>query len=96
MNKSGKKDMTLSEKDALEDMLFTEKQLLDSYSLAIKEGSTKSIRSEFVQNFTHAQENQFIVFSEMKDRGYYPVMPAEKTQIQEKSKEFSKVSEQLG
>lgn len=95
MARLGKKETALSEKDSLEDMLNTEKLLLDSYSLAIKEGSTKSLRSQFMHNFTKAQENQFTVFSEMKDRGYYPVMPADKMQIDQKSDEFLKMRDQL-
>ena len=83
-----KKESSLNEKDSLTDMLNTEKMLLDSYSLAIKEGSTKSLRAQFLNNFTKAQENQFTVFSEMKDKGYYRLMPAEKQMLDQKTEDF--------
>ena len=49
MAKLSKKESALNEKDSLTDMLNTEKMLLDSYALAIKEGSTKNLRSQFMK-----------------------------------------------
>ena len=43
MAKLSKKESELNEQDSLQDMLNTEKMLMDNYLLAIKEGSTKSM-----------------------------------------------------
>lgn len=95
MAKLCKKESSLNEKDSLTDMLNTEKMLLDSYALAIKEGSSKSLRSQFMSCFTKAQENQFTVFSEMKEKGYYKLMPAEKQMLDQKSEDFIKMSKEM-
>ncbi len=95
MAKLSKMESSLNEKDSLTDMLNTEKMLLDSYSLAIKEGSTKSLRSQFLSCFTKAQENQFTVFSEMKEKGYYKPMPAEKQMLDQKSEDFIKMGKEI-
>ena len=47
MAKLSKKESELNEQDSLQDMLNTEKMLMDNYLLAIKEGSTKSLRTMF-------------------------------------------------
>ena len=95
MAKLSKMEGSLNEKDSLTDMLNTEKMLLDSYSLAIKEGSMKSLRSQFLSCFTKAQENQFTVFSEMKEKGYYKLMPAEKQMLDQKSEDFIKMRKDI-
>ena len=95
MEKLSKRESTLNEKDSLTDMLNTEKMLLDSYALAVKEGSTKSLRSQFLSCFGKAQEDQFTVFSEMKEKGYYQLMPAEKQMLDQKSEDFMKMSKEI-
>ena len=45
-----KSDCTLNEKDTLQDMLECEKQLMELYTTALFEGSTKSLRNNFSQN----------------------------------------------
>lgn len=95
MAKMSKTETTLNEKDSLTDMLNTEKMLLDSYVLAIKEGSTKSLRARFLDCFSKAQEDQFTVFSEMKDKGYYELMPAEKEMLGKKSDDFGKMRKEI-
>ncbi len=95
MAKLSKKESALNEKDSLTDMLNTEKMLLDSYALAIKEGSTKNLRSQFMSHFTKAQEDQFTVFSEMKEKGYYQLMPAEKQMLDQKSEDFIKMRKEI-
>ena len=90
-----KKESTLNEKDSLADMLNAEKMLLDSYLLAIKEGSTKSLRSQFMSNFTKAQENQFCIFSQMKEKGYYPIKTKKKQMVDQKTDDFCKMRKEI-
>ncbi len=94
--KQSKKDITLCEKDALQDMLDVEKRLLTLYTTALIEGSSKSFRKEIIKNYSLTAEGQFSVFEQMLARGYYEVMPAEKMQIDKKTDSFSKVLKQLG
>ena len=85
-----KSDCTLNERDALQDMLESEKQLMTIYTTALFEGSTKSMRKNFSTNLLGVAENQFMLFSQMNTRGYYEPKPANKTLIDETSDTFKK------
>lgn len=93
--KLSKKDVTLSEKDALQDLLDQEKLLMNYYSIALTEGSCKPFRKEILKNYTSHAETQFEVFEQMLSRGYYEVQPAAKMMIDSNAEKFSKVKKQI-
>lgn len=93
--RQSKKDITLSEKDALQDMLDIEKLLMTYYNAAMVEGSSKSFRKEILKNYTSHAETQYSVFEQMLNRGYYDVQPVEKKMLDQKTEIFSKVQKQL-
>ena len=93
--KQSKKDTTLNEKDALQDLLEAEKMMLSYYNAAVIEGSCKPFRKEIFKNYTSSAETQFTVFEQMLARGYYDVQPAESKMIEQKKNVFSKVLKQL-
>ena len=93
--KQSKKGITLSEKDALEDMLDVEKLLMNYYNAALTEGSCTPFRKEILKNYTAHAGTQFSVFEQMLARGYYEVQPAIPEMIEEKSKAFKKVLKQI-
>ena len=93
--KQSKQDTTLNEKDALQDMLDAEKQLMNYYSAALTEGSCKSFRKEILKNYTSSADTQFTVFEQMLARGYYDVKPAQKPMIDQKTQIFSKVLKEV-
>ncbi len=76
-----KMDCTLNERDTLLDMLEGEKQLMSLYATALFEGSTKSVRNNFLQNLSGVAENQYCLFTQMNTRGYYESTPADKNSI---------------
>ena len=93
--KQFKKDTTLTEKDALQDLLDCEKLLMNYYAAALTEGSCKPFRKEILKNYTAHAETQFTVFEQMLSRGYYKVQPAAKMLIDEKTETFSKTLKQI-
>ncbi len=93
--RQSKQDTTLSEKDALQDMLDAEKQLMNYYAAALTEGSCKPFRKAILKNYTSSADTQFNVFEQMLSRGYYKVQPAEKMLIDQKADTFSKVQKQI-
>ena len=95
MAKLSKKESELNEQDSLQDMLNTEKMLMDNYLLAIKEGSTKSLRTMFMQNFNKAADDQYTVFKQMQEKGYYEFQPAQKLMLDQKTQDFSKISKEI-
>ncbi len=93
--KLSKKDTTLNEKDALQDMLDAEKLLMSYYSAAVIEGSCKPFRKEILKNYTSTADTQFTVFEQMLARGYYDVQPAQKPMIDQKAEMFKKVLKEV-
>lgn len=94
--KQSKKDVTLNEKDALQDMLDLEKLLMNYYNVALTEGSCKPFRKEILKHYTEHAETQFTIFEQMLARGYYDVQPAESKMIEETSETYKKVLKQIG
>lgn len=90
-----KSKTTLTEKDALQDMLDIEKLLMNYYNNALIEGSSKPFRKEILKHLTSHAETQYSVFEQMLNRGYYQVQPAEKPMIEQKSETFTKVLKQI-
>lgn len=90
-----KSDVTLNEKDALQDMLESEKQLMGLYTTALFEGSTKSVRKNFSTNLLDVAENQYSLYTQMNTRGYYEPKPATKTLIDEANATYKKQKSSL-
>ena len=90
-----KMDCTLNEKDTLQDLLESEKQLMTIYTTALFEGSTATVRKNFSTNLLGVAENQFCLFEQMQSRGYYEPQPAKKTMIDEANANFKKQKKEL-
>ncbi|MGN0812448.1 MAG: spore coat protein [Candidatus Coproplasma sp.] len=93
--KLSKSDTTLNEKDAITDLLTSEKQLMSLYTTALFEGSSQSMRKEFTSHLNSVAENQYCLFSQMTSRGYYEPTPAQKQMIDETCDMFKKQAKQL-
>ena len=93
--KQSKRDTSLNEKDALQDLLDAEKLLMNYYATALAEGSSAGFRKKTLKLYGEHADTQFLVFEQMLARGYYEVMPAEKMMIDQKTETFSKVKKQI-
>ena len=90
-----KADMTLNEKDSLQDMLNLEKSLVKIYSTAMTEGCSKGFRTLIKNHWGQATDDQIKVFFEMTEHGYYQVESAPETMLSEQKNKFMKVKNQL-
>lgn len=90
-----KMDCTLCEKDTLQDLLESEKQLMQLYTTALYEGSTKTVRKTFSTNLLGVAENQYCLFSQMQARGYYTPQPAQQNLIDEAGSTYKKQQKSL-
>ncbi len=90
-----KADITLNEKDSLQDMLNLEKSLVKIYSTAMTEGVSNGFRTLVKEHWNEATDDQIKVFFEMTEHGYYQVESAPEQTLTEQREKFSKVKEQL-
>lgn len=90
-----KADITLNEKDSLQDMLNSEKSLVKIYATAITEGASKGFRTLIKSHWQAAADDQMQVFLEMTELGYYQVESATEQALAAQREKFIKVKTQL-
>lgn len=90
-----KAEVTLNEKDSIQDMLSAEKSLAKIYTTAITEGVSKGFRSVVKEHILEEIDDQFQVFSLMTRQGYYQVESAPQKDIEQTKEKFNKVQGQL-
>ena len=90
-----KADITLNEKDSLQDMLNAEKSLVKIYSTAMTEGCSKGFRNLIKEHWGECAQDQMNVFLQMTEHGYYQVQSAEQTVLSENKNKFMQVKGQL-
>ncbi len=90
-----KADITLNEKDSLQDMLNLEKSLVKIYSTAMTEGASKGFRTLVKKHWQESTDDQMQVFLQMTEHGYYQVESAQETMLSEQKNKFLKVKNQL-
>jgi spore coat protein CotF len=88
-------DVTLNEKDSLQDMLNVEKNLVKVYSTAMTEGCSQGFRTLIKSHWGESVEDQMNVFLQMTEHGYYKVESAPEQLLSEQKKKFNKTLHQL-
>ncbi|MBQ6979090.1 MAG: spore coat protein [Clostridia bacterium] len=89
------KDITLNEKDSLQDMLNLEKNLVKVYSTVMTEGVSNGFRKTVKEHWNEAVDDQAEVYFMMTDKGYAEVESAPETTLSEERNKFAKVKSQL-
>ena len=89
------KDVTLNEKDSLQDMLNLEKNLAKVYSTVMTEGVSKGFRTTIKNHWNETVEDQADVYFMMTDKGYTEVQSAPETTLSEERNKFAKVKSGL-
>ena len=88
-------DVTLNEKDSLQDMLNVEKNLVKVYSTAMTEGCSQGFRTLIKSHWGESVEDQMNVFLQMTEHGYYKVESAPEQMLLEQKDKFNKTLHQL-
>ncbi|QAT39943.1 spore coat protein [Clostridium sp. JN-9] len=85
----------MNEKELMQDLLATEKQVISAYSTGITESSCVNLRNTLVTNFTNAQNIQYKVFDAMKQKGWYQTKDAPSNEVQQLKNEANQMSGEL-
>lgn len=85
----------LGEKEILNDLLNTEKQILTTYSTAVTESSCANMRQLLLRNITQISDDQFNVFNAMVNKGYYQKKDAQDQDVQQAKQKFQQIQSQL-
>lgn len=90
-----KADMTLNERDSLQDMLSAEKNLVKAYATSITEAVSNGFRTVIKNNFSSATHDQLDVFMQMTEHDYYRVQAASEEELKTQRDKFERVKSQL-
>lgn len=85
----------MNEKEMMQDLLTTEKQVISSYSTGITESSCQNLRNTLVNNFKSAQDIQYKVFDAMKQKGWYATKDAQANEVQQLKNEANQMMTEL-
>lgn len=87
--------VTFSEKEMMQDLLATEKQVISAYSVGITESSCQNLRSTLLNNFKNSEEIQFKVFDTMKQKGWYTTKDAPDNDVQQVKNDANNLSREI-
>lgn len=85
----------MGEKEILNDLLNTEKQLITTYSTAVTESSCANMRQLLLRNITQLSDDQYNVFNTMVNKGYYQKKDAQDQDVQQAKQKFQQMQSQL-
>lgn len=85
----------LSEKELMQDLLTSEKQVITAYSTGITETSCQNLRNTLVKNFECVQDVQYQVFDAMSKKGWYPTKDAPAQDVQEAKQQATQMWQEL-
>ena len=81
----------MTEKELLNDLLNQQKQLAGNYAMSITECSIPKMRQMLSKQHNTICQDQFQVFTQMNQRGYYPTKNAAAKDVSTAKTTYSKV-----
>ena len=85
----------LNDQDKMEDLMSEEKYLINSYGTFIPEASCPQLRQVLTRNLNECADNQFAIFSQMSQLGWYPTKDAPQADISAAQEKFRQLSQTL-
>jgi spore coat protein F len=86
---------SFSEKELMNDLLMSEKQLSSAYTVGITESSCPNLRNVLTQCGQNVFQNQESIFQSMTQRGWYNVKQAPSQDVQTAKDQYNQMKNQL-
>lgn len=86
---------TFTEKELMNDLLTSEKQVTSAYNVGITEASCPNLRQHLTKCLTDTQEIQYQIFNAMKQRGWYQTKPAQSQDVQSAKTKYNQMKSEL-
>ncbi|ABR47126.1 Coat F domain protein [Alkaliphilus metalliredigens QYMF] len=93
MNMTHQKSFT--EKELMNDLLASEKQVTSAYNTGITESSCSNLRQHLTKCLTDSQEIQYQIFNSMSQRGWYPTKEAQSQDVQSAKTKYNQMKNEL-
>ena len=88
--------MTMTDQDQLTDLLTQEKHMIGTYSAMVAEASCPNLRGVLTNNMSDTVADQYQVFSQMRQRGWYPGKDAPTPEVDAAKQKFTQMKQQMG
>lgn len=85
----------MSEQDLLNDLLNQEKQLMSNYSTFISEASCENLRKVLTNQFNQTCQDQYQVFDQMRQKGYYQTKDAQAQEVQQVKDTYTNMQSEI-
>lgn len=82
----------MQDKELMDDVLSSEKQMTGIYNSYANECATPEIRQEMLKILKEEHDIQADVYTEMQSRGWYQAPPAEQQKINQAKQKFSSIT----
>ena len=86
----------LSDQERMEDLLTQEKYLINAYGTFIPEATCPQLRQVLSANFNDCVQNQYSLFDQMNQKGWYQTKPAPVPEVDAARQKFSQMKQQMG
>ena len=90
-----KEEVTLNEKDSLQDMLNFEKELMGVYSVCMAEGVSRGYTDLLKDNWAEVAEDRLKVYLMMTEKDYARVNSAPEKMLAESKERYEKIKKEL-
>lgn len=85
----------MTEQDLLNDLLNQEKQIMSSYATFIQEASCENLRKVLTNQFNQTSMDQYQVFDQMRQKGYYQTKDADAQEVQQAKDNFRNIQSEI-
>ncbi|WP_026478924.1 spore coat protein [Alkaliphilus transvaalensis] len=86
---------SLSEKELMNDLLASEKQVCSAYNTGITEASCQNLRQHLTSCLNDTQNIQYQIFDAMQQRGWYQTKKAQTQDVQSAKTKYNQEQNQL-
>ncbi|QEK13045.1 spore coat protein [Crassaminicella thermophila] len=86
---------SFTEKELLNDLLMSEKQVSSAYTTSITESSCTHLRNLLIQCEQNILSNQEAIFQAMRQRGWYQVKKAPLQDVQSAKDKYNQIKNEL-
>ncbi|AOY75750.1 spore coat protein [Clostridium formicaceticum] len=86
---------SFTEKELMNDLLASEKQVTSAYNVGITEASCQNLRQHLTQCLNDAQQIEYQIFDAMQKRGWYQIKQAQSQDVQNAKTKYNQMKTEL-
>ncbi|SCY72949.1 spore coat protein [Alkaliphilus peptidifermentans] len=86
---------SFSEKELMNDLLTSEKQVCSAYNVGITESSCSNLRQHLTSCLNDSQQIQYQIFDAMRQRGWYQIKKANSQDVMSAKTKYNQEKTQL-